>query len=612
MCGIVGAVAGRQVQNILLEGLKRLEYRGYDSAGMSILGEEGGLSRQRALGKVAELEKKLQQSPLRGRAGIAHTRWATHGRPSEENAHPHQSGDRLAVVHNGIIENFESLRRELEGEGYVFLSETDTEVVAHLLAREFDRSRDLLTALQDAVAQLEGAYALAVAHADQPDRLVGARKGSPLIVGVGIEEAFLASDPLALLQVTDRFVYLSEGDLVQLSDGGVIEVFDADGKPVERGIEVFEHGDNAISRGNYRHFMLKEIHEQSEVIAKTLEGRLGDGHVMTNIFGSGSDALMSDVRHIQIVACGTSYHAGMVARYWIEKMAGVPTQVEVASEYRYRDGVVPDNTLFVTLSQSGETADTLAALRHAQSHGGYLASLAICNVPGSSMVRESDLSLMTHAGPEIGVASTKAFTTQLVSLLMLTLALRYARSGDDALQARLVGALRQLPQLINQGLALDGDIERLSSAFAEKHHALFLGRGPMFPIALEGALKLKEISYIHAEAYPAGELKHGPLALVDSDMPVIAVAPNDELVEKLKSNLQEVRARGGELFVFAGENVSISEGDGVHVLRLPEVDEVIAPLLFTLPLQLLAYHVAVLKGTDVDQPRNLAKSVTVE
>ncbi|RKR07239.1 glutamine--fructose-6-phosphate transaminase [Kushneria sinocarnis] len=612
MCGIVGAVAGRQVQNILLEGLKRLEYRGYDSAGMSILAEEGGLSRQRALGKVAELDKKLQQAPLRGRAGIAHTRWATHGRPSEENAHPHQSGDRLAVVHNGIIENFESLRRELEGQGYTFLSETDTEVVAHLLAREYEQSRDLLQALQRAVARLEGAYALAVAHAAQPDRIVGARKGSPLIVGVGIEEAFLASDPLALLQVTDRFVYLREGDVVQLSDGGVIEVFDDAGQPIERGIEVFEHGDNAISRGNYRHFMLKEIHEQAAVIAKTLEGRLGDGHVMTHIFGSGSGSLMTDVRHIQIVACGTSYHAGMVARYWIEKLAGIPTQVEVASEYRYRDGVVPDNTLFVTLSQSGETADTLAALRHAQSHGGYLASLAICNVPGSSMVRESDLSLMTHAGPEIGVASTKAFTTQLVSLLLLTLALRYARNGDDEMQARLVGALRQLPQLINQGLALDGDIERLSSAFAEKHHALFLGRGTMFPIALEGALKLKEISYIHAEAYPAGELKHGPLALVDSDMPVIAVAPNDELVEKLKSNLQEVRARGGELFVFAEENVAISEGDGVHVLRLPAVDEVIAPLLFTLPLQLLSYHVAVLKGTDVDQPRNLAKSVTVE
>ena len=611
MCGIVGAVADRQVQNILLEGLKRLEYRGYDSAGMAVLSADARLSRQRAVGKVAALEEKLQASGLRGHVGIAHTRWATHGRPTENNAHPHQSGDSLAVVHNGIIENYETLKAELEGQGYVFLSETDTEVIAHLMSREVSRHDDLLSAFQHVVDMLDGAYALAVTHADYPDQIVGARKGSPLVVGVGIDEAFLASDPLALLQVTDRFIYLQEGDVARLTVGGGIEIFNA-GQSVERPSAIFEHGDGAISRGDYRHFMLKEIHEQSQVIANTLEGRLGDQHVFTRILGAEADDLLDRVKNIQIIACGTSYHAGMVARYWLEKLAGVPTQVEVASEYRYREVVVPDGTLFVTLSQSGETADTLAALRYASQKGGYLASLAICNVPGSSLVRESDLTLMTQAGPEIGVASTKAFTTQLVALLLLTLALRHVRQGDDEVQARLVNALRELPRLITRGLALDSAIETMSAAFAEKHHALFLGRGTMFPIALEGALKLKEISYIHAEAYPAGELKHGPLALVDSDMPVIAVAPNDELLEKLKSNLQEVRARGGELFVFADEHVSINESEGVHVLRMPAVDDVIAPILYTLPLQLLSYHVAVLKGTDVDQPRNLAKSVTVE
>ncbi len=611
MCGIVGAVADRQVQNILLEGLKRLEYRGYDSAGMAVLSADARLSRQRAVGKVAALEEKLQASGLRGHVGIAHTRWATHGRPTENNAHPHQSGDSLAVVHNGIIENYETLKAELEGQGYVFLSETDTEVIAHLMSREVSRQEDLLSAFQHVVEMLNGAYALAVTHADYPDQIVGARKGSPLVVGVGIDEAFLASDPLALLQVTDRFIYLQEGDVARLTVGGTIEIFNA-GQSVERPSAIFEHGDGAVSRGDYRHFMLKEIHEQSQVIANTLEGRLGDRHVFTRILGAEADDLLTHVKNIQIVACGTSYHAGMVARYWLEKLAGVPTQVEVASEYRYRDVVVPDGTLFVTLSQSGETADTLAALRYASQKGGYLASLAICNVPGSSLVRESDLTLMTQAGPEIGVASTKAFTTQLVALLLLTLALRQVRQGDDEVQARVVNALRELPRLITRGLALDSAIETMSAAFAEKHHALFLGRGTMFPIALEGALKLKEISYIHAEAYPAGELKHGPLALVDSDMPVIAVAPNDELLEKLKSNLQEVRARGGELFVFADEHVAINESEGVHVLRMPAVDDVIAPILYTLPLQLLSYHVAVLKGTDVDQPRNLAKSVTVE
>ncbi|NWN82990.1 MAG: glutamine--fructose-6-phosphate transaminase (isomerizing) [Halomonas sp.] len=611
MCGIVGAVAERNVEGILLEGLKRLEYRGYDSAGMAVLATDGRLQRCRAMGKVAALEERLVAEPLPGRSGIAHTRWATHGRPSELNAHPHRSGERLAVVHNGIIENHEALRLELEAEGYAFTSETDTEVVAHLLERESRQVGDLLAAVRSVLARLDGAYALGVIHADEPDVIIGARKGSPLVVGVGIGEAFLGSDPLALLQVTDRFIYLEEGDAVRLSSGGRIEVFDAEGAPVGRELQTFEHGDGAASKGEYRHFMLKEIYEQTTVIGAALEGRLGEHSALVESFGPEAEALFAQARQIHIVACGTSYHAGMVARYWLERYAGVPVQVEVASEYRYRRVVVPDGTLFVTLSQSGETADTLAALRFARSEG-YLASLAICNVPGSSLVRESDLSLMTHAGPEIGVASTKAFTTQLTALLLLTLALGRVKDHDTAVQAEIVTALRGLPGLVERVLALDPAIEELSTAFAEKQHALFLGRGAHFPIALEGALKLKEISYIHAEAYPAGELKHGPLALVDSDMPVISVAPNDELLDKLKSNLQEVRARGGELFVFADEEVGLEASEGIRVLHLPRVHEALAPILYTLPLQLLSYHVAVLKGTDVDQPRNLAKSVTVE
>ncbi|WP_287124508.1 glutamine--fructose-6-phosphate transaminase (isomerizing) [Chromohalobacter sp.] len=610
MCGIVGAVAARHVQEILLEGLRRLEYRGYDSAGIAVLSDDARLNRQRAVGKVAALEEKLEDNALKGNLGIAHTRWATHGRPSEQNAHPHQSGDSLAVVHNGIIENHEALKGELEAQGYVFTSETDTEVIAHLLSREFTLAQDLLQAVQRSVALLEGAYALAVMHRAQPDVVIGARKGSPLVVGVGIGEAFLASDPLALLQVTDRFIYMQEGDVVRLSQGGSIELFDAGGERVERPAQIFEHGDGVTSKGGYRHFMLKEIHEQSQVIAATLEGRLGDHQVLVNSFGTDAEQLFRGVRQVHIIACGTSYHAGMVARYWIEKLAGVPTQVEVASEYRYREVVVPEGTLFVTLSQSGETADTLAALRFAKQRD-YRGSLAICNVPGSSLVRESDLTLMTQAGPEIGVASTKAFTTQLVALMLLALALGRVR-GANGEHAPIVQGLRELPGVINQVLALDGEIERLSMAFAEKHHALFLGRGAHFPIAQEGALKLKEISYIHAEAYPAGELKHGPLALVDSEMPVIAVAPNDELLEKLKSNLQEVRARGGELFVFADESIRMETNEHLHVLRVPAISEALAPIVYTIPLQLLAYHVAVLKGTDVDQPRNLAKSVTVE
>jgi glucosamine--fructose-6-phosphate aminotransferase (isomerizing) len=611
MCGIVGAVAQRNVQGILLEGLKRLEYRGYDSAGLVVRDDEGQLRQIRAVGKVAALEEKLLAEPAPGHSGIAHTRWATHGRPSEANAHPHLSGERLAVVHNGIIENHEVLRAELEPQGYIFRSETDTEVVAHLLASEASDGGDLLSRFRRVLTRLKGAYALAVVDADAPDEIVAARKGSPLVVGVGIEEAFLASDPLALLQVTDRFIYLEEGDLVRLSRGGQIEIFDADGKAVERPVQIFEHGDGVASKGEYRHFMLKEIYEQPKVIARTLEGRLADEHVLVESFGPEAEALFSRVKQICIVACGTSYHAGMVARYWLERYAGVPVQVEVASEYRYRKVVVAPDTLFVTLSQSGETADTLAALRFAKELG-YLGSLAICNVPGSSLVRESDLCLMTLAGPEIGVASTKAFTTQLTAMLLFTLAMARVRGEDPAQQARLVAALKELPQQAARVLALDPAIEALSIAFAEKHHALFLGRGPQFPVALEGALKLKEISYIHAEAYPAGELKHGPLALVDSDMPVISVAPNDELLDKLKSNLQEVSARGGELFVFADEGIGLNEAEGIRVLHLPPAEEAVAPILYTLPLQLLAYHVAVLKGTDVDQPRNLAKSVTVE
>ena len=610
MCGIVGAVAQRNVQGILLEGLKRLEYRGYDSAGMAVPGRDGRLERRRALGKVAALEEALVAAPLAGHSGIAHTRWATHGKPSEANAHPHQSGERLALVHNGIIENHEALKAELEAEGYAFSSETDTEAMAHLIAREA-QGGDLLAAVQRVLARLDGAYALGVVHADEPGVVIGARQGSPLVVGVGIEEAFLASDPLALLQVTDRFIYLEEGDVVRLSGAGRSEIFDAGGDAVERPVQTFEHGDGAASKGGYRHFMLKEIHEQPAVIAAALEGRLGDRSVLVESFGPEAEALFGEVRQIHLVACGTSYHAGMVARYWLERYAGVPVQVEVASEFRYRRVVVPEGTLFVTLSQSGETADTLAALRFAKRLG-YLGSLAICNVPGSSLVRESDLTLMTQAGPEIGVASTKAFTTQLTALMLLTLALGRVRGQDADEQATLVEALRQLPARVGEVLALDPAVEALSAAFAEKHHALFLGRGPEFPVALEGALKLKEISYIHAEAYPAGELKHGPLALVDAEMPVIAVAPNDALLDKLKSNLQEVRARGGELFVFADEGVALEDGEGIRVLRLPKVEEALAPILYTVPLQLLSYHVAVLKGTDVDQPRNLAKSVTVE
>ncbi|PJX14781.1 glutamine--fructose-6-phosphate transaminase (isomerizing) [Halomonas sp. 141] len=608
MCGIVAAVAQRNVQGILLEGLKRLEYRGYDSAGMTLL-SSGSLTRHRALGKVAALEERLASEALPGHCGIAHTRWATHGKPSEANAHPHHSSDNVAVVHNGIIENYEQIKEALQGSGYTFTSDTDTEVIAHLLADKLATGKTLFEATQEIVSGLGGAYALGVMSTHEPNVVVGARQGSPLVVGVGIDEAFLASDPLALLQVTDRFIYLEEGDLVELREHGAIRIVDRQGNVVERPVHTFEHGDGAASKGEYRHYMLKEIFEQPRVIEAALEGRMSANSVLVESFGPDAQALFQKTRQVHIIACGTSYHAGLVARYWLERYAGVPVQVEVASEYRYRHPVVPEGTLFVTLSQSGETADTLAALRFAKTLG-YVGTLAICNVPGSSLVRESDMSLMTRAGPEIGVASTKAFTTQLIALLLLTLSVSKAKGQPE--QPEILAGLQALPSLCQQVLGLDAQIEALSQAFAEKHHALFLGRGAHYPIALEGALKLKEISYIHAEAYPAGELKHGPLALVDSEMPVISVAPNDDLLEKLKSNLQEVRARGGQLFVFADRKVGISAQDDIRVLELPEVHEALAPLLYTLPLQLLSYHVAVLKGTDVDQPRNLAKSVTVE
>ena len=616
MCGIVGAVAERNITAILLEGLKRLEYRGYDSAGIAVLDDAGTLHRLRRSGKVSELETAQQQEQVNGRLGIAHTRWATHGAPCERNAHPHFSGADLAVVHNGIIENHEALRQQLKGMGYVFLSDTDTEVIVHLLHHKLGESGDLAAALKSAVKELHGAYGLAVVSARQPDRLLAARSGSPLVIGLGMGENFLASDQLALRQVTDRFMYLEEGDIAEIRRDS-IQIWTVDGQPVERESVQYHEGAEAADKGEYRHFMLKEIHEQPKVVQRTLEGRLGDQQVLVQAFGPQAAELFAKVRNVQIVACGTSYHAGMVARYWLEELAGIPCQVEVASEFRYRKVVVQPDTLFVTISQSGETADSLAALRNAKSRtdkeGRYLASLAICNVGTSSLVRESDLTLLTQAGPEIGVASTKAFTTQLVGLLLLTLSLGQVRGTLAAAEeAELVAELRRLPTRLGEALALDTQVEKISEHFAEKHHTLFLGRGAQYPVAMEGALKLKEISYIHAEAYPAGELKHGPLALVDADMPVVTVAPNNELLEKLKSNLQEVRARGGELIVFADREAGIEDAEGIISLSMPHIHDVLAPILYTLPLQLLSYYVAVLRGTDVDQPRNLAKSVTVE
>ncbi|MGG2022459.1 glutamine--fructose-6-phosphate transaminase (isomerizing) [Pseudomonas sp. S8] len=610
MCGIVGAVAERNITAILLEGLKRLEYRGYDSAGVAVFTNDEKLERMRRPGKVSELEAALAAQPLVGRLGIAHTRWATHGAPCERNAHPHFSGD-IAVVHNGIIENHEALREQLKALGYVFTSDTDTEVIAHLLSHKLKDQPDLTVALKATVKELHGAYGLAVINAQQPDRLVAARSGSPLVIGLGLGENFLASDQLALRQVTDRFMYLEEGDIAEIRRDNV-QIWDVNGNAVERQTVQYSDGAEAADKGEFRHYMLKEIHEQPVVVQRTLEGRLSNNQVLVQAFGPQAAELFAKVRNVQIVACGTSYHAGMVARYWLEELAGIPCQVEVASEFRYRKVVVQPDTLFVTISQSGETADTLAALRNAKELG-FLASLAICNVGISSLVRESDLTLLTQAGREIGVASTKAFTTQLVGLLLLTLSLGQVRGTlGKGVEATLVEELRRLPTRLGEALAMDSTVEKIAELFAEKNHTLFLGRGAQFPVAMEGALKLKEISYIHAEAYPAGELKHGPLALVDNDMPVVTVAPNNELLEKLKSNLQEVRARGGELIVFADEKAGMTNGEGTHVVQMPHIHDILSPILYTVPLQLLSYYVAVLKGTDVDQPRNLAKSVTVE
>jgi glucosamine--fructose-6-phosphate aminotransferase (isomerizing) len=611
MCGIVGAIAERNIVPILMEGLRRLEYRGYDSAGIAVLNGTQHLKRLRTVGKVKMLQDALEQNPANGNIGIAHTRWATHGVPSERNAHPHISRDGLAIVHNGIIENHDELRVELERLGYSFTSETDTEVIAHRIHYHLATVGDLFKAVRATVAELEGAYALAVVSEHDPDRIILAREGCPVVIGLGVDENFVASDVAALLAVTRRFVFLEEGDVAEIRRTAV-RIIDREGNNVERPVRESALSADAAEKGLYRHFMLKEIHEQPSAVADTLQERVANGRLLEAAFGPAATAVFKRTQHVHIVACGTSWHAGVVARYMIEQVCKLPCTVEIASEYRYRNPVVPKHSLFVTISQSGETADTLAALRLAK-QAGYLSSLAICNVPESSLVRESELVMLTRAGPEIGVASTKAFTTQLTALGMLVIALAKHNSADSERERGLVMRLIELPSLIDKTLGLNDIIEELAKRFADKHHALFLGRGALYPIALEGALKLKEISYIHAEGYPAGELKHGPLALVDADMPVIAVAPNNDLLEKLKSNLMEVRARGGELIVFADPESGITESDGVTVIQMPKhVTYFQAPVVYTIPLQLLAYHVAILRGTDVDQPRNLAKSVTVE
>ncbi|AWB59359.1 MULTISPECIES: glutamine--fructose-6-phosphate transaminase (isomerizing) [unclassified Colwellia] len=610
MCGIVGAVAQRDVADILVEGLKRLEYRGYDSAGVAIIDNNNNLMRARRLGKVQELADALHANPIAGGTGIAHTRWATHGAPSEINAHPHVSSETIAVVHNGIIENHDSLRTRLQGLGYVFTSETDTEVIAHLVHHELKTADSLLSAVQVTVKQLEGAYGTVVVDTRDKDRVVVARSGSPLVIGYGVGENFIASDMLALLPVTRKFSFLEEGDVAEVTRFEV-NIFDTDGKPVEREAKESEVSHDSGDKGEYRHYMLKETYEQPTAIRNTLEGRLMGNVLDIQTFGEGADAIFQEIEHVQIIACGTSYHSGMVARYWLEALAGVSCNIEIASEFRYRQSHVPKNALLVTISQSGETADTLAALRLAKQIG-YRASLTICNVAGSSLVRESDLAFMTKAGAEIGVASTKAFTTQLVGLLMMTLAIGQHHGMSQEKQNEIAQSLMTLPNKLEEVLALAGSIEDLAEDFADKHHALFLGRGDQYPIAMEGALKLKEISYIHAEAYAAGELKHGPLALIDAEMPVIVVAPKNDLIEKLKSNVEEVRARGGLMYVFADASANFSSDDTMKVINVPVCDDLIAPIVYTLPLQLLSYYVAIIKGTDVDQPRNLAKSVTVE
>ncbi len=607
MCGIVGAIAKRNVVPILVNGLRRLEYRGYDSAGLAVV-HDHKLQRVRSAGRVAELEQK--SATTQGQLGIAHTRWATHGIPSERNAHPHISRELIAVVHNGIIENYEELRSELSAQGYRFESDTDTEVIAHLIHSHYG-SGNLLQATQTALSQLVGAYAIGVIAADNPHQFIAARKGSPLLLGVGEGEHFVGSDMSALLQVTRKVVYLEEGDVVEVSLDGY-RIFDAQGNAVQRPVQVSELDNDSVELGNYQHYMQKEIHEQPQALANTLESVCNSQSLVPGIFGAEAAQIFPKVDSILILACGTSNHAGQVARYWLEEVAGVPCTVEIASEYRYRSSVANPKTLVVTISQSGETADTLAALNHAKATG-HAYTLAICNVPESAIIRQSKLRLLTRAGPEIGVASTKAFTTQLAALFLLTLVLAKQRGRLDVeREQRFLHELRHLPVAVQKVLALEPQIAEMSKHFADKHHALFLGRGMHYPIAAEGALKLKEISYIHAEAYPAGELKHGPLALVDADMPVVSVAPNDSLLEKLKSNLQEVRARGGQLYVFADANTHIQPSEGVHILQMPEHAGFLSPILHTVPLQLLAYYVALQKGTDVDKPRNLAKSVTVE
>jgi glucosamine--fructose-6-phosphate aminotransferase (isomerizing) len=610
MCGIVGATSERRVTGILLEGLKRLEYRGYDSAGVAVIDADKHLKSVRRTGKVQELKDAIDQNPLDGTIGIAHTRWATHGGVTEANAHPHRSEDQIAVVHNGIIENHERLREELKAEGYVFNSQTDTEVIAHLIHHERKTHGDLLAAVKSAVRQLEGAYGTVVMDTQYPERLVVARSGSPLVIGVGIGENFVASDQLALLPVTRQFIYLEEGDVADINRTE-IDIYDAEGNAVEREIIESDVSYDAGGKGEYRHFMLKEIYEQPIAVRNTLEGRLSETTVLDNAFGENAADILKGIEHVQIVACGTSYHAGMVARYWLESMANVSCNIEIASEFRYRKSYVHPNSLLVTISQSGETADTLAALRLSKELG-YKGSLTICNVGSSSMVRESDLAFLTRAGAEIGVASTKAFTTQLTGLLMLTLGIGKYRGMPEQQQQAVVHALQALPAKLEEAVSLADEIEELAQDFANKEHSLFLGRGNQYPIAMEGALKLKEISYIHAEAYAAGELKHGPLALIDEEMPVIVVAPNNDLLEKLKSNVEEVRARGGLMYVFADKNARFKGDESLNVLNVCHCDEVIAPIVYTVPLQLLSYYVALIKGTDVDQPRNLAKSVTVE
>ncbi|MBS3952106.1 MAG: glutamine--fructose-6-phosphate transaminase (isomerizing) [Methylomicrobium sp.] len=609
MCGIVGAVAQRNVVPILIEGLKRLEYRGYDSAGLAVI-EDNTLYRKRALGKVKGLEAMIAEDAIQGFIGIAHTRWATHGKPSTANAHPHICREKVAVVHNGIIENHEHLRSQQKTDGYEFTSETDTEVIVNEIYSQMETTPDLLEAVKATITKLEGAYALGVISYTQPNKLIVCRKGSPLVIGIGIGEHFIASDVAALLPVTQRFIFLEDGDIAELTIESVV-IFDKDGNRVERPVKESQLKADAVEKGTYRHYMLKEIYDQPWAISETLEGRFIDNRLQDNAFGHNAPEIFNQVKAIQILACGTSYHAGLVAKYWFEKLARVPCNIEVASEFRYRKPVIAPDTLVVTISQSGETADTLAALQEAKKLGAKF-SLAICNVPESSLIRESDLVMMTRAGPEIGVASTKAFTTQLVTLMLLVIAIGRRFSLSEELENKIASQLFSLPGKIEEVLKLDDVINVLAEQFAEKQHALFLGRGTHYPIAMEGALKLKEISYIHAEAYPAGELKHGPLALIDAEMPVITVAPNNSLLDKLKSNIQEVSARGGQLIVFMDESLVTQPDVNVQIVKIPSVDNEISPIIYTIPLQLLSYHVAVLKGTDVDQPRNLAKSVTVE